>query len=614
MIDLLKIKDPSFIKDLSIKELKELAEQIRNFLIENISKTGGHLSSNLGVVEITLAMYYVFDPEKDKFLFDVGHQSYVHKILTGRAKDFTTLRKLDGLSGYINKNESKYDIWESGHSSTSISAMSGIILASDADSRVISVIGDSSIMNGVAIEGLNFLGQLKGSKHPIIILNDNKMGISKSVGALSKAFSKLRGSHLNRFLKTVTNKLFPAFLTTAFHKIKRGIKGFIQQDNIFEDMGFDYYGPYDGNDLKYCIRAMKKIQKSKSPVVLHLITKKGKGYIPSENDTTGDYHGVSPFDIKTGLPIEKPKDGELSYSQVVANFLVEKHKNESFFVVTPAMKAGAKLDEFAKLYPKDFYDVGIAEEHAAVMSAGIALMNKKVVLLMYSTFAQRAFDELLNDIARQNLNVIIGIDRAGIVGEDGETHQGIYDISMFMEMPNIKVLMPRNLIDTVGLFNYAFTNSGPIVIRYPRGKDLITEPIDYNYKIDTSWEYLKKGEKIYIVSFGPDLNRLLEIFKNNCDVGVVYAKSIKPIDELFLNDLFMQELPIMVVEQTVCSGTLYHQILDFKEKNSFKNRIYSHSFNCNTIIKHGKISDVYEKYGFSNSKLLEAVNEVIYEA
>ena len=293
MIDLMEIKDPSFIKSLSIKELKELANQIREFLIDNISKTGGHLSSNLGVVELTIAMYYVFDPEKDKFLFDVGHQSYVHKILTGRAKDFQTLRSFNGMSGYINRSESKYDIWESGHSSTSISAMSGLILSEPEDCKIICVIGDSSITNGVALEGMNFLGQLKG-KSPIIILNDNKMGISKSVGALSKAFSKLRGSWLNRGLKAMTNKLLPAFLTRWAHQVKRGIKGFIQQDNIFEDMGFDYYGPYDGNDLSYCIKVMKKIKKSKNPIVLHLQTKKGKGYLPSEEDKNGDFHGVPP--------------------------------------------------------------------------------------------------------------------------------------------------------------------------------------------------------------------------------------------------------------------------------------------------------------------------------
>ena len=549
MIDLEKITDPSFVKDLSMKELKELAFQIREFLIDNISKTGGHLSSNLGIVEITLAMYYVFDPEKDKFLFDVGHQSYVHKILTGRAKDFKTLRKLDGLSGYISKDESKYDIWESGHSSTSISAASGMIVAGEKD-RVIAIIGDSSIMNGVALEGLNFLGQLK-DKNPIIILNDNKMGISKSVGALTKTLQRIRGSKLYSKLKKFLNTITPTFLSGFVHQIKRGLKGFIQRDNIFEEMGFDYYGPYEGNNLKYCIKMMKKIKNSKEPIVIHFITKKGKGYLPSENDTEGDFHGVGPFDIETG--IQYKNDDFKNYSKHVADFLCEKRKEEQFYVVTPAMKSGSMLNEFAKLYPNDFFDVGIAEEHAADMAAGIALLNKKVVLLFYATFAQRAYDMLLNDISRQNLKVIIGIDRAGIVGEDGATHQGIYDISMLSAMPNIKIFMPKDDIETIGLFNYAFNHlDSPIAIRYPRASFKI-KSYDYKYECSPEWEIIKKGNKANVISYGPDVVRISNL---DLDINVYNAKSIKPIDEIMLKNIFENNLLIIVVEQVISSGSL----------------------------------------------------------
>lgn len=613
MIDLMNIKDPSFIKNLSLKELKELAAQIRSFLIENISKTGGHLSSNLGVVELTIAMYYVFDSEKDKFIFDVGHQSYVHKILTGRAKDFSTLRGFGGLSGYINTSESKYDVWESGHSSTSISAMTGMLLAdSKNESRIISVIGDSSIMNGVSFEGLNFLGQLK-QKCPIIILNDNKMGISKSVGALSKVFIKLRGSWLNRGLKTIMNKALPAFVTRWAHQVKRGIKGFIQQDNIFEDLGFDYYGPYDGNDLKYCIKVMRKIKDSKEPVVLHLQTKKGKGYAPSEEDKTGDFHGVPPFDIQTGHPLTPDNPDKLSYSKLVADYLVAQRSKQQFFVVTPAMKAGGRLEEFATLYPKDFYDVGIAEEHAAVMSGGIALSNKKVVLLMYSTFAQRAYDELLNDICRQNLKIIIGIDRAGIVGEDGATHQGIYDLAMFMAMPNVCVCMPKNAQETVGLFNYAFKyQTSPIVIRYPRGCVSIHSKIDYEYIGNLKWDILYSGKALNVISFGPDVLRLKNVIEENqIDANVINAKCIKPIDEDMLHQIFENKLPILIVEQAVCSGTLYHKVLQFKEENGYTSRVYPHSFTPDTIIPHGKIKDVYEHFEFSEDAFLKHIKEIV---
>lgn len=611
MIDLKEIKDPSFIKTLSKKQLKQLAFDIRKFLIDNISKTGGHLSSNLGIVELTIAMYYVFDYEKDKFLFDVGHQSYVHKILTGRASMFDTLRQYKGLNGYIDRSESKYDVWESGHSSTTISAMSGLLISSSDDSRVISIIGDSSIMNGVAQEGLNFISQIK-DKRPIVILNDNKMGISKSVGALSKVYNKLRSGRVYGWLKKISNKIFPGFFTRWIHQIKRGFKGFIQSDNIFEDLGFDYYGPYDGHDISYIIKMMKKIKKSKEPVVLHLLTKKGKGYVHSENDKIGDFHGVSPFDIETGKPLNKLPDNIVSYSKIVADYLLYQRQKEQFYVVTPAMKSGAKLEEFANNYPKDFYDVGIAEEHAAVMSAGIALSNKKVVLLMYSTFAQRAYDNILNDISRQNLKVIIGIDRAGIVGEDGTTHQGIYDLAMFMHMPNIKVVMPKDAKETIGLFNYVFNNlDSPIVIRYPRGNAIIDD-IDYSYECDLSWTYLCEGNKINVISFGPDVQRIKEIVaKNNISANVINARSLKPIDLNCLNNIFSNGLPILVVEQAISSGTLYHKILDYKENNNFKSKVISHSFSPNTIITHGKISDIYNDYGLSDDKLLKSIKEAI---
>ncbi len=610
MINLLEIKDPSFIKNLSIKELRELANEIRKFLIESISKTGGHLSSNLGVVELTIALYYVFDYKKDKFIFDVGHQAYVHKILTGRAKEFQTLRQYGGLSGYIRRSESEYDVWESGHSSTSISAMAGMILAGETDGRIISIIGDSSITNGLALEGLNFLGQFQDLA-PIIILNDNKMGISKSVGALSKAFVKLRNSWLNRSLKTVTNKILPAFLTRWFHQVKRGIKGFIQQDNIFEDMGFDYYGPYDGNDISYCIKMLKKIKDTKKPVILHLMTKKGKGYLPSEKDDIGSFHGVPPFDIQTGKPFHTYSDNEILISKLVAQYLTEKRKTKEFFVVTPAMKVGARLDEFAKLYPKDFYDVGIAEEHSAVLSAGMAISHKQVVLLMYSTFSQRAYDEILNDIARQNLKVIIGLDRAGIVGEDGSTHQGIYDVSMLMGMPNIQICMPKDAQETIGLFNYAFEyGNSPIVIRYPRGKYRLDKELDYTYVCGLDWEQLHKGNRLNVISYGTDVMTLLDICVEN-DLNLYNAKGIKPMDKKMLEKVFENGLPILVIEQVVGSGTLFDKILEYKESHSFTSKVYAHNFSCDTILPHGSIQDVSNAYGFGKTQFEKKIHEIL---
>ena len=607
MIDLESIKDPSFIKDLSIKELYELCDQIRQFLIENISHTGGHLSSNLGVVELTVAMYYVFDCNTDEFLFDVGHQSYVHKILTGRASEFKTLRQYNGLSGFIKRSESKYDIWESGHSSTSISAAAGLMV-SDENKRPIVVIGDTSISNGVAFEGLNYLGQIK-NRCPIIILNDNKMGISKSVGALTKTFLRLRSTKFMRMMKSGFQKILPNPLIRLGHQIKKSFKGLIQQDNMFEDMGFDYYGPYYGNKLKSVIRLFERVKKNKDPVVLHLLTKKGMGYEPSENDTEGSFHGVGPFDPKTGKELNVDKS-LISYSEAVANYLTAKREKEQFFVITPAMKNGAYLNEFANKYENDFIDVGIAEEHAAVMSAGIALHDKKVVLLMYSTFAQRAYDYILNDISRQNLKVIIGIDRAGIVGEDGETHQGLYDVSMFMSMPNIIVTMPKDIQEAIGLYNFAFTANHPIVIRYPKSSGQRID-FDYDYICDLSWEKLNEGNDGIIIGYGEDIETIESIVKNNqLDLTVINARSIKPCDYNMLDDAFSLNKPILVVEQVISSGTLYDKVLEYKEEKSYNSKLYKYSFDSNTIIPHGKKKEVLDAYGFSYDKFLNKINEI----
>lgn len=608
LIDLLEIKDPSFIKSMSIKELKELAWQIREFLVDHISKTGGHLSSNLGVVEITIAMYYVFDYEKDKFIFDVGHQSYVHKILTGRAKDFVTLRQYGGMSGYINREESKYDVWESGHSSTSISAMTGMLLASNnRDEKIISLIGDSSMMNGVALEGLNFLGTRKNLA-PIIILNDNKMGISKSVGAISKIFSRMRGTKFWRGLKRLLNFIFPTCITNGFHKLKRAIKALIQHDNIFEDMGFDYYGPIKGNDLRSCIKALQRVKKNTEPVVLHILTQKGKGYAFSEVDEEGSFHGVGPFDVKTGKPLKEVKENEYSFSQMVAEYLTKKRLKEEFFVVTPAMKAGAKLEHFAQLYPKDFFDVGIAEEHAADMSAGMALRGKKVVLLYYSTFSQRAYDEILNDIARQKLPVIIGIDRAGVVGEDGVTHQGIYDVAMFSAMPHTTITMPKDAQELVNLFNYAFEqNLGPFIIRYPR-KNFIQDlnEINFSSNLEFSWEEMLHGTKKCAISYGPDILRLVEIIeKNNLNCGAVNARFIKPIDEKMLAMLVEEYQELVIFEQVVTPGSLYYSILNFLNTHSLSCKVSYVSFNPDVAIPHGKIEEVLNHYGFSNDNIID---------
>lgn len=614
MFDLEKIESPDFVKELSTKELNILSSEIRDFLVQKISKTGGHLASNLGAVELTIALHYVFDAKKDKFIFDVGHQAYTHKILTGRASQFDTLRQFGGLSGYTSPRESKYDLWESAHSSNSISAMTGIIFSNDvnSDERVISIIGDSSIANGMAFEAMNFLGNFQ-AKNPIIILNDNKMGISKSVGSLSKILNRLRGTKIWRGFKKILNFVFPTFITNWFHQVKRGIKGFVQIDNIFEDLGFDYFGPIDGNDIKTVIKTMQRAKQMNTPCVIHLLTKKGLGYPMAEQDNVGNFHGVSPFDVQTGKPLHPCSDKCHSYSHIVSETLIKLREKRKFYVVVPAMMVGSKLEKFAKLFPESIFDVGIAEEHAASMAAGFAVNKKDVVLLMYSTFAQRAYDQIINDICRQNLKVIIGIDRAGIVGEDGSTHQGIYDVAMFNHMPNLKIAMPRNASETYALFSYALQQESPIVIRYPKNVASALEDID-NIKPITGmdWEIIQDGKKAIVISYGPDLDRILSICETNkLDVVVVNARFIKPIDEKMVRNLFERELPIIVYEQVVTVGALSSSILNFalnQELNIVKFKTIG--LHTDEYVTHGKIETVLNHYALGDNDILKKIKEV----
>ena len=608
MFNIEDIKDPSFIKQLNKKELEALAADIREFIIKNVALTGGHLASNLGVVEITLAMHYVFDSPNDKFLFDVGHQAYVHKILTGRAKEFHTLRKLNGISGYVCKEESEHDIWESGHSSTSISAQAGLISAMEhnGDSgRIISLIGDSSIANGIAFEGLNYLGQHQ-DKNPIIILNDNKMGINKSVGAMNRFLNRLRGSKGWRKVHGIGHKIIPNFIMNFLHKIKRGFKGLIQRDNIFEDLGFDYYGPYEGNKINGLIKILKRAKKSNSPVLLHIITRKGQGYKPAETNMT-DFHGIDGFTPETGVINENKTT--ISYSEIVANKLFDLRKDNEFKLISPAMISSSKLTKFKEAYPKDCIDVGIAEEHATVMAAGLSLGNVKSVLMMYSTFAQRAFDQLLNDVTRQNLDVLLLLDRAGVVGKDGSTHQGIYDIAMLSLMPNIKIMMGRNAGETKGLITYGLKNKGPIALRYPKLSTIDTQEVEI---LDEKWEVVKEGNKGYIISYGTDVERIMNIVKeNNLDISVINARFIRPLDKELLLKIASENKPILVYEQVVEASSLAMMIAYLLTCNNLAiNNLYHMAFDVNQIVTHGDISDVLDYYHLGDKDILAKIKSI----
>ena len=608
MFNILDIKDPTFIKQLNMKELEALALDIRKFIIENVAITGGHLASNLGVVEITIAMHYVFDSPNDMFLFDVGHQSYVHKILTGRAKEFASLRQLNGLSGYINRAESQHDIWESGHSSTSISAQAGLITALEhnkKNGRVISLIGDSSIANGIAFEGLNFLGQYQDKK-PIIILNDNKMGINRSVGAMNRFLNRLRGSKGWRRVHGVGQKVLPNFLMTFLHKTKRAIKAFVQRDNIFEDLGFDYHGPYEGNNIKGLIKILQRAKNSNTPCLIHIITRKGQGYKPAENNMT-DFHGIDGFTPETGKINQHTET--VSYTEIVANKLLEARKDKAFKLLSPAMISSSKLTKFKELYPDDCIDVGIAEEHAAVMAAGLAIGNVKNVLMMYSTFAQRAFDQLLNDITRQNLDVFLMLDRAGVVGKDGPTHQGIYDIAMLSLMPNMKIMMARNSQEVKGLIEYGLKHNGPITLRYPKLSTVDQEEIVIT---DESWEIVREGMNGYIISYGPDVERILKIIEENkLDLTLINARFIRPLDEKLLNKIASDNKPILIYEQVVEASSLAMMITFYFVQKKFNvANINNMCFDTNEIVTHGGITEVLEYYKLGDKDILERIKEI----
>lgn len=614
-INLEEIENPSFLSELKKKELQCLSEDIRSFIIENVSRTGGHLSSNLGTVELEIALHYVFNGPNDKLIFDVGHQSYTHKILTGRAKGFKSLRQFGGLSGYPSYKESSYDAWESGHSSTSISALEGYLIAQKNGKdvgRCVAIIGDSAISNGVAFSALNNLASHKYDTAPIIILNDNGMGISKTVGGLTSRLQRARGNRFLRGIKRGISAITIPPLRRLFHSMNRGFKSFTST-SIFGDMGYDYYGPYNGHDLKSLIKELKRVKKTNRPVIVHVLTKKGYGYAPAENDTAGKYHGVGRFDLKTGEIISTKVDGEYSYTDIVLDTLYKLRETKEFTIIDPAMVLGSDIEKFQKKYPNSIMDVGISEEHGAVLAAAISKGGCKAVALYYSTFLQRAYDEILNDIARQNRDVVIGIDRCGIVGEDGSTHQGIYDISMLSGMPNMTICMGMNGKETRGLLKYALEANSPVAVRYPKKTDFVNLENDI-MPITRTWTKVHDGNIGICITYGPDVTRIKDIIiDNKLSIMLINARFIKPIDEAMLDELFETGRPIFVYEQVVKSGSLYEKITEFKNRNSKISRVSAININEDTIVEHGAINDVMNAYGLGDEDILRELKK-LYEA
>ena len=519
MMDLTKITSPSFIKKLDKEQMQGLAEEIRAFLIEKLSVTGGHIGPNLGVVELTIALHRFFDSPDDKIIWDVGHQAYVHKILTGRAGDFDSLRKYKGLCGFPKMIESEHDVWETGHSSTSLSAAMGMAAARDVkgdSNHVIPVIGDGALTGGMALEALNHIGH--NGTEMIVILNDNEMSIAPNVGALHAVLGKLRtaGKYNNakEELEYILKKI-PAIggkLAAAAERVKDSLKYLLVTGVFFEELGFTYLGPIDGHDFNDLERNLQYAKKVGGPVLLHVITKKGKGYRPAEDDKIGTWHGTGPYKIETG-DFVKTVTTAPSWSGMVAETVRNLARQDHRIVaITPAMAVGSKLESFAAEFPNRFFDVGIAEQHAATMAAGMATQGMKPFLVIYSTFLQRAYDQVLHDISRQNLNVFIGIDRAGLVGADGETHQGVFDIAFLRSMPNMVIMMPKDENEGQHMVKTAIDyNEGPIAMRYPRGNGLGV-PMDETLRTIPigSWEVLREGSDAVILTFGTTIPMALE--------------------------------------------------------------------------------------------------------
>lgn len=574
-MEIKKIENPRFLKQLNIDELNQLSQDIRDFLIENISKTGGHFSSNLGIVELTVALHYVFDSPKDKFLFDVGHQAYVHKILTGRAPMFNKLKKYGGMCGFQNRHESIHDPWEAGHSSTTISGATGLAIARDLKKEnfeVISIIGDAALMSGESLEALNFLGGI--DTKVIVILNDNNMSISRNVGGLSNFLSDVRMSYKynqakSNYTEILSQSAFGQKIFDVTKRVKDKVKRKILLDTPSSQFDLDYIGPVDGHNIEELIRALETVKNLDHSVVLHVLTKKGKGYEPAEKDRSGVYHSVGAFDIVKGIQPVLDKEKH-SWSQSVSDhveYLMNKH--DDICVITPAMITGSCLQKIFKNYPDRSFDVGIAEEHAMTLAAGLSQGKEFPFLSVYSSFFQRAYDQLNHDIARMNLPCLIGIDRAGLVGGDGATHHGVFDIGLIAPIPGVIIMAPKDEEEAQKMINTAYQNKDhPYVMRYSKNKVIDThQHTDETIKVG-QWELIKEMEDaaINVVTYGDNVLAVLKMAEtDHLPINIINARFIKPIDKDMLER--MSDKPIIVYETDLMNGSLGSIMSLYYEKN-----------------------------------------------
>ena len=592
------IQKPSDIKDLSIEELNILADEIKLFLVDSLEKTGGHLSSNLGTIELTLAMHYVFDTPNDTFVWDVGHQAYTHKILTGRKDLMSTLRQKDGLSGFTKRSESEHDAFGAGHSSTSISAALGIAIANQLKQNLdtsIAVIGDGALTGGMSFEALNHAGDTDANL--LIILNDNDMSISKNVGALSKYLTRLISGKIYSTMKSKSLK-FLERLPNVQKFAKRSeehLKGMFLPGTLFEELGIDYFGPIDGHDISILIKTLQNLKNLEKPRILHIITKKGHG-VKAAEDNPLKFHGISPPSSSTNnFP---------SYSSVFGEWLCNTAGNDERLIgITPAMSEGSGMVNFSNKFPERFIDVAIAEQHAVTLAGGMATKGLKPVVAIYSTFLQRGYDQLIHDIALQNLNVIFAIDRAGLVGADGATHAGIFDISFLRCIPNIVIMAPSSSIEMYKALNASHNLNGPVCVRFPRGKSSVEDFVtDDEIEIGKA-HILRTGIDIVIFAFGNMLEPSM-IAAEEVNATVIDMRFIKPLDEKLIIELASVNKKLISIEDNAISGGAGSAINEVLQKNSIKTPLHILGV-PDFVTEHGSQNELYELYGLNTKHIIK---------
>lgn len=612
-----KIQKPNDIKKIPADQLPALAEEIREFIIESLSKTGGHLASNLGVVELTIAMHRVFDLPKDKLIWDVGHQSYTHKILTGRKDGFETLRREGGISGFPKRSESDCDVFDTGHSSTSISAGVGYVRARELKKEnysVVSIIGDGALTGGMAYEALNNAASLKSNF--IIVLNDNEMSITENVGGMSSYLSGLRtASAYTDFKMDVTKALnrIPGIgpgMVDAMRKTKSCIKQIIIPGMLFEDMGLTYLGPVDGHNIPQLIKTFQEAKRFEGPILVHVLTQKGRGYEPAMRHPAR-FHGAGPFDVKTGLPVGKSNPTYTDVFSTVMRKMGDRRKDVA--AVTAAMMTGVGLKRFYNMFPDRCFDVGIAEEHAVTFAAALSLGGITPVVAIYSSFLQRAYDQIMHDVCMQNLHVVFAIDRAGLVGYDGETHHGIFDLSYLGSMPNMTILAPKNLWELSDMIKFAVDYDGPIAVRYPRG-EAYTGLKEFRAPICLGKsEVIHEGSRVALLAVGSMVKMAEEVQKQlkermDMDAALVNARFVKPIDEELLRSFADTYELVVTLEENVKDGGFGERVLAFAEEEDLPFGVEIIAL-PDRFIPHGSVSYQMKQVGFTPEDICGRIEE-----